>query len=72
MSSAINLQEHLDQILMAHRSTPSSATGKTSSQLFLGREMQIWLDIMKPKPQIEVSHILPSKTKHRQAPTRNL
>ena len=71
-SSTSNLKEHVDQILLAHRSTPSSATGKTPSRLFLGREMQIRLDIMKPKPQIEVTHTPPSNNKNRQAPTRNL
>ena len=47
-NSTNNVEEKLEQLLTAHRSTPSTATNKTPSSLFLGRKMQVAIDIMKP------------------------
>ena len=38
----------LDNFLFAYRSTPSTVTGKTTSELFLGRQIRSRLDILKP------------------------
>ena len=72
--SSVGGQNRIDEILMFHRSTPSAATKETPSKLFLGREMQTRLGIMKPGKQICVdakpgtSH----KNKYRQAAMRAL
>ena len=70
-NSTGNLQETLDDILMVHRSSPSTATGKTPSQLFLGREMQVKLDVLKPRLNIEVSRGANFANKYQQV-TRKL
>ena len=44
----------LDNILLAYRVTLSSITGKTPSELFLGRQMRTRLDRLRPTPKVTV------------------
>ena len=46
--NANNMQSRLHNFLLAHRSTPSSATGRTPSELFIGRRIKTRLDLIKP------------------------
>ena len=41
-------QAKLDNFLLAHRTTPTTSTGKTPSELFLGRTIKSRLDLIKP------------------------
>ena len=41
-------QKKLDNYLFAYRSTPSTVTGKTPAELFLGRNLKCKLDLLKP------------------------
>ena len=43
-----NCTKKLQNFLFAYRNTPSTVTGKTPSELFLGRRSRTRLDIMKP------------------------
>ena len=59
---------------MFHRSTPSTATGETPSKLFMGREMQTRMDVMKPRSKFEIvkKPSVPYGNKDRQSIVRNL
>ena len=48
----------LDNFLFAYRSTPSTITGKTPSELFLGRRIRSRLDVLKPHTGIQPSDTL--------------
>lgn len=50
-------QQKLAQLLMAYRSTPTSATERTSAVLFQGREIRTRLDFLKTTAE-------PTITKH--------
>ena len=65
-------QEIVDEILMAHRSTPSSVAGVTPAKLFLGREMLTRLDAMKPNIEEIKEPSNPYKNKYRQSDVRKL
>ena len=41
-------QKKLDNYLFAYRSIPSTVTGKTPAELFLGRNLKCKLDLLKP------------------------
>lgn len=43
------MQHHLDNFLFAYRNTPTTATGKTPAELFLGRTPRTRLTLLKPK-----------------------
>ena len=72
--AATNISQNiLDEILMFHKSSPSTATGKTPAKLFLGRELRTKIDIMKPSNNIEVTFVPNSEgNTKRRAPTRYL
>ena len=70
--SAASSQEVVDEILMFHRSTPSRATGETPAKIFMGREIQTRIDVMKPQRVEIVKSTVPYKNKYRQSVIRNL
>ena len=47
-------EQKLREFLLAYRTTPSSVTRKTPSELFLGRQMRTPLDVLKPMLLAEV------------------
>ena len=46
--------QKLREFLLAYRTTPSSVTRKTTSELFLGRQVRTRLDVLKPMLSAEV------------------
>ena len=46
-----NMQLRLNNYLFAYRCTPSTVTGKTPSELFIGRNLKSKLDLLKPDVQ---------------------
>ena len=58
-----DVSRKLDNFLFAYRSTPSTVTGKTPSELFLGRQIRSRLDILKPCTDILRNDTLLTKRK---------
>ena len=61
-------QENIDKFLMSYRSMPSTSTGLIPSKLFIGRQLQTKLDLMKPKCEINVRKATNPVNKYRQEP----
>ena len=51
----------LSHFLLGYRTTPSSVTGKTPSELFLGRQICTRLDTFKPNPPVPLYNLLLKK-----------
>ena len=55
-----NWDEHIPLLIATYRSTVHPATGFTPNMLMLGREVNLPIDVLYPKPANEDNHITTS------------
>ena len=46
--AGLSFQHRLSNLLMTYRNTPHATTSKTPSELFIGRKMHTWFDLLRP------------------------